>query len=101
VHANFMVGDHVYRAYSPGKHGVITEDLGQRQFPGYTPDSFISYQAYVVRWLKGGESIERWSSLRLFNELIADHEKKLETHRAAKAAFIAFCEKEGLAHARD
>ena len=74
---NPKVGDYVYRHCKPQQPGVIRTVDG-KDFHRY----FIMVH---VQWLDGQITPETTSGLKDFNALIADHEKKLATHKKTLA----------------
>ena len=76
---NLKVGQHVYRHGLPLNAGTIVE--------------VYPYGAVKVLW-SNGDALSEWTlGLRDFDALIADHEKKLSTHRATLAKLEQMCPK--------
>jgi hypothetical protein len=70
------VGQRVYKHARPQVAGVIKKVLGLR-------DHATTWRVRV-KWLNGSEEeLDSWN-LKDFDALIADHEKKLQTHLATK-----------------
>lgn len=80
VHKYFKVGDFVYQPYSPQKAGkVIKTEIKSKRFPNGNSEDYL----YVTVKFLDGTVKELWElHLNDFNQLIADHEKKLQTHRS-------------------
>ena len=77
----FSVGSLVYRPYKPQSPGKVIEVLGEFEIL----DGKYRIRKVQVRWLKGGkETDEDTGSLNSFDELIEDHQKKLNNHLATK-----------------
>ncbi len=77
------VGDFVYVAYtpqSPGKVVRIIEGVVRTARDG-SGRQYRDAPTAEIKWLKGGTTIISVLGLRDFRSLIADHEKKLDTHR--------------------
>lgn len=70
---NPKVGDVVYQAFSPKKAGKIVKLLEE---PTRT-----SFWKVRVKYVNGNEEDLSAHSLNCFKTLIADHERKLQTHR--------------------
>jgi hypothetical protein len=71
------VGDFVYKAYTPQSAGKVIRIIeGQMR-----TTTFKEPPGAEIKWINGTTTIENVLSLRDFRSLIADHEKKLETHK--------------------
>jgi hypothetical protein len=93
------VGDIVYAAWSPAKAGVIVSveiPAPMKQVGRYAAadEYFIGMPTYVVQQPNG--KTFRSTSVRLLSELIADHERKLRTHKAKVAQLEALKETLGM-----
>ncbi|OGM10641.1 hypothetical protein A2Z67_00095 [Candidatus Woesebacteria bacterium RBG_13_36_22] len=64
-------GDLVYRAFRPQKPGKVISVVSERLY----------FNMVSVIWINGETEILSEDSLQNFRELIADHERKLATHR--------------------
>lgn len=71
------VGDVVYRPYTPQRAGRVISIDGPDYESGYTNPPML----VTVRTLNGESVQEAEWGWRHLDNLIADHEKKLETHR--------------------
>lgn len=70
---NDLIGRRVYRSHNPLNAGIILNEVEGE--PGY----------FNVKWLDGTTQIASCLSLKDFDSLIRDHEKKLLTHRKTLA----------------
>ena len=88
------VGSIVYQAYKPQNPGVvISVEKESKTWPnGYVDEYYVA----TIHWIKGQKSKVRCINLQNFDGLIADHEKKLQTHKKAKEKLLNIIEKEGL-----
>lgn len=66
------IGRRVYKIYRPSIAGVVREVTSRGAFENQIK----------VAWIDGSTSVESEFDLKDFDALIADHEKKLATHRA-------------------
>ena len=73
VLAGKIVGSFVYEAYTPSKCGVVLEDLGEYG-AGY-------FHKLLVKYKNGTVKETTSAGLNDYEELIADHERKLNNHR--------------------
>jgi len=84
------VGDIVYKSFSPQQVGRVVTVL-PAAFPAHAnPENEfdqIFYGRVEVKWLKKGNPVtpERMDDLNLLEDLIEDHQLKLERHRAILA----------------
>lgn len=80
-----VVGKLVYRPYRPTVVGVIKETRTKLSAP-FPNGTRLTIVEHLVRWLTGKKQDEEvWTNeldLSDFEELIADHRKKLATHEA-------------------
>jgi hypothetical protein len=75
------IGDFVYKAYQPQTPGKVVRVIeGEERFNSTGKTWKISDRA-EIKWIDGTTSIVDMLSLNDFRRLIADHEKKLSTHR--------------------
>jgi len=73
--AKWGVGEIVYSAYRPQRPGKVVEVLYRTRGTAHT------HAHYLVNWGKS-EVTEHWElDLSSLNDLIADHEKKLNGHK--------------------
>jgi hypothetical protein len=73
--AKFYVGEIVYEPYAPRKYGKILQ-------VGWSIDMRYSGRPfYLVRWKDGREEWVWELHLNSLEVLVADHEKKINTHR--------------------
>lgn len=68
-----LPGAIVYEPYAPAKYGKVLEVLVDPKNP--------HYPYYKVRWKDGREEIVWSLHINSLEQLVADHEKKLNTHR--------------------
>lgn len=74
--AAFSQNEIVYEPYAPRKYGRVL-------FVGWSPDPrFSGRPFYFVRWKDGREEWQWELHLNSLEQLVADHEKKISTHRA-------------------
>ncbi len=66
------VGDYVYRAFQPQKPGKVARIAQERPY----------FNLVEIKWISGETTVTDEGGLRDFNGLIADHEKKLQTHKS-------------------
>ena len=80
-------GDFVYWNYSPGKVGKVIQDLGPEIKPALGGGTFAStFHILRVKQLADGQEVDVDARhLKNFNALIADHQRKLNTHLATLA----------------
>jgi len=79
-----LVGTLVYRYGSPQKTGKIIELIHRRDSTvgGGQKARRRIFAVVKVKWLKDGEEqVIEEQQLKDFRELIADHERKLKTHK--------------------
>lgn len=80
---DFKVGQRVYMHGRPLAAGIVTADHGAELMKRLDGSFFeSSFHLLSVRWTKNNADVKvSAAGLRDFDSLIADHEKKLETHR--------------------
>ena len=75
--AEAKVGMIVYKGFRPALYGKVLEIDPEREIGrGYR------HMAFRIRWKDGTENWEFHHEVRSLETLIADHERKLQTHRA-------------------
>ena len=79
----YEVGDFVYRAFKPQTPGKVVAviDGGTKSNPATGKTWKVPNRA-EVKWLNGKVEMVDMLVLQSFYKLIADHEKKLETHKS-------------------
>jgi hypothetical protein len=75
------VGDFVYKAYTPQTAGKVIRIIEGQMRTALNGNTFKEPPKAEIKWLNGTTTILSVLSLQDFRGLIADHEKKLETHR--------------------
>ncbi len=75
------VGDLVYKSYTPQKAGKVIRTIEGQMRTAMNGRTWREPDKVEIKWLNGTTSIVSVLGLRDFRDLIADHEKKLDTHR--------------------
>ena len=76
------VGDFVYKAFKPQTPGKVVRVIEGEMRTDFRGRPYRESAKAEVCWLNGTTSIVSMLNIRSFRELIADHERKLETHRS-------------------
>ena len=93
----YNVGDFVYEPYSPQRPGKVMRIVGAGSTTididggvGTIPPLVLSSNDYVeVKFLNGKTKQISMMHLADFNALIADHQKKLQTHQSKLSKLAA------------
>lgn len=72
-------GSRVYRHCRPMNPGIVQKMIGIKR---QTNVGEVEFKGVIVKWLNGTETEEFLTGLKMFDQLIAEHEKKLATHKA-------------------
>ena len=76
-------GDFVYKAYQPQTPGKVIRVMdGEMKHDMATGKTWKTPDRAEVKWINGKTEIVSVLSLQNFRQLIADHEKKQETHKS-------------------
>lgn len=79
------IGDFVYKAFRPQTPGKAIEIIEGPTHVAGTGKIWKEADRVRIKWINGEITIENSLFLKDFRALIADHEKKLATHRSKLA----------------
>jgi len=77
----FEIGHIVYEGHKPQRFGKVVEILDEGPPFKATPQHITQDVFYKVRWKDGSETVEWRLNVKSLSGLIADHERKIETHK--------------------